>query len=102
VNRDSGTDSANGGWLRRLVRPRVYHISTLAYICVICFAVNCRRSNSQANANNTEQATGFSPPGNKEPYRAKEKYGTESVYDLRPSIQNKWFDISILVSREVA
>ena len=22
VNRDSGTDSANGGWLRRLVRPR--------------------------------------------------------------------------------
>ena len=21
VNRDSGTDSANGGWLRRLVRP---------------------------------------------------------------------------------
>ena len=24
VNRDSGTDSANGGWLRRLVRPQVY------------------------------------------------------------------------------
>jgi hypothetical protein len=23
VNRDSGTDSANGGWLRRLVRPRL-------------------------------------------------------------------------------
>jgi hypothetical protein len=23
VNRDSGTDSANGGWLRRLVRPLV-------------------------------------------------------------------------------
>jgi hypothetical protein len=22
VNRDSGTDSANGGWLQRLVRPR--------------------------------------------------------------------------------
>jgi hypothetical protein len=22
VNRDSGTDHANGGWLRRLVRPR--------------------------------------------------------------------------------
>ncbi len=22
VNRDSGTNSANGGWLRRLVRPR--------------------------------------------------------------------------------
>jgi hypothetical protein len=27
VNRDSGTDSANGGWLRRLVRPLVVHIS---------------------------------------------------------------------------
>src|ERR1039457_466305 len=25
VNRDSGTDSANGGWLRRLVRPHVSH-----------------------------------------------------------------------------
>ena len=25
VNRDSGTDSANGGWLRRLVRRLVYH-----------------------------------------------------------------------------
>ncbi len=25
VNRDSGTDSANGGWLRRLVRPTVSH-----------------------------------------------------------------------------
>src|SRR5665213_1293056 len=24
VNRDSGTDSANGGWLRRLVRHHVY------------------------------------------------------------------------------
>ena len=23
VNRDSGTDSANGGWIRRLVRPLV-------------------------------------------------------------------------------
>jgi len=27
VNRDSGTDSANGGWLRRLVRRLVCHIS---------------------------------------------------------------------------
>ena len=25
VNRDSGTDRANGGWLRRLVRPLVNH-----------------------------------------------------------------------------
>ena len=25
VNRDSGTDRANGGWLRRLVRPRLRH-----------------------------------------------------------------------------
>ena len=25
VNRDSGTASANGGWLRRLVRPLVNH-----------------------------------------------------------------------------
>ena len=25
VNRDSGTASANGGWLRRLVRPLVSH-----------------------------------------------------------------------------
>ena len=25
VNRDSGTDSANGGWLRRLVRPQHHH-----------------------------------------------------------------------------
>jgi hypothetical protein len=25
VNRDSGTDSANGGWLRRLVRPHRNH-----------------------------------------------------------------------------
>src|ERR1035437_4150926 len=25
VNRDSGTDSANGGWLRRLVRPQHRH-----------------------------------------------------------------------------
>jgi hypothetical protein len=25
VNRDSGTASANGGWLRRLVRPQAYH-----------------------------------------------------------------------------
>ena len=25
MNRDSGTDSANGGWLRRLVRPCVWH-----------------------------------------------------------------------------
>ncbi len=29
VNRDSGTDSANGGWLRRLVRPLVNHNSML-------------------------------------------------------------------------
>jgi hypothetical protein len=28
VNRDSGTDSANGGWLRRLVRQTV-HVSGL-------------------------------------------------------------------------
>src|ERR1039457_136941 len=28
VNRDSGTDSANGGWLRRLVRP--IHLPTNA------------------------------------------------------------------------
>ena len=28
VNRDSGTDSANGGWLRRLVRPSVSHLLT--------------------------------------------------------------------------
>ena len=27
MNRDSGTDSANGGWLRRLVRPRFRHIA---------------------------------------------------------------------------
>jgi hypothetical protein len=27
VNRDSGTASANGGWLRRLVRPRRNHNS---------------------------------------------------------------------------
>ena len=26
MNRDSGTDSANGGWLRRLVRPYVSHL----------------------------------------------------------------------------
>ncbi len=26
ANRDSGTDSANGGWLRRLVRPRSFDI----------------------------------------------------------------------------
>jgi hypothetical protein len=26
VNRDSGTASANGGWLRRLVRRLVYHV----------------------------------------------------------------------------
>ena len=25
VNRDSGTDSANGGWLRRLVRPTIHN-----------------------------------------------------------------------------
>ena len=25
VNRDSGTDSANGGWLRRLVRLRIFY-----------------------------------------------------------------------------
>src|ERR1035438_9648431 len=31
VNRDSGTESANGGWLRRLVRPRCcHHKSSLA------------------------------------------------------------------------
>src|ERR1035441_8648292 len=29
VNRDSGTASANGGWLRRLVRPLVNHNSML-------------------------------------------------------------------------
>ena len=29
VNRDSGTDSANGGWLRRLVRPRYCHKSKI-------------------------------------------------------------------------
>jgi hypothetical protein len=29
VNRDSGTDSANGGWLRRLVRPQCRHILIL-------------------------------------------------------------------------
>src|ERR1700722_4462167 len=27
VNRDSGTASANGGWLRRLVRRHIVHIS---------------------------------------------------------------------------
>jgi hypothetical protein len=27
VNRDSGTAMTNGGWLRRLVRPRLHHIS---------------------------------------------------------------------------
>jgi hypothetical protein len=26
VNRDSGTDSANGSWLRRLVRHRGFHL----------------------------------------------------------------------------
>src|ERR1017187_405896 len=26
VNRDSGTDSANGGWLQRLVRPRCVNL----------------------------------------------------------------------------
>jgi hypothetical protein len=26
VNRDSGTESANGGWLRRLVRQRTHNI----------------------------------------------------------------------------
>src|SRR5271170_1055037 len=30
VNRDSGTASANGGWLRRLVRP---HVSCYIYKC---------------------------------------------------------------------
>ena len=29
VNRDSGTDSANGGWLRRLVRRLVSHTKSL-------------------------------------------------------------------------
>ena len=29
VNRDSGTDSANGGWLRRLVRLRIFHTKRL-------------------------------------------------------------------------
>jgi hypothetical protein len=27
VNRDSGTESANGGWLRRLVRRLAFHIA---------------------------------------------------------------------------
>jgi hypothetical protein len=27
VNRDSGTDSTNGGWLRRLVRPNQSHLT---------------------------------------------------------------------------
>jgi len=31
VNRDSGTDSANGGWLRRLVRPRLHHLIKLNF-----------------------------------------------------------------------
>jgi len=31
VNRDSGTDSANGGWLRRLVRQRSHNISSAVY-----------------------------------------------------------------------
>jgi hypothetical protein len=31
VNRDSGTDSANGGWLRRLVRLWTRHTDFLAF-----------------------------------------------------------------------
>src|ERR1035441_2226760 len=31
VNRDRGTDSANGGWLRRLVRP--HHRPTISLLC---------------------------------------------------------------------
>ncbi len=31
VNRDSGTDSANGGWLRRLVRPRSHNLIKLNF-----------------------------------------------------------------------
>src|ERR1017187_3811947 len=37
VNRDSGTDSANGGWLRRLVRPHGHIISrTIVPTYIFC------------------------------------------------------------------
>ena len=33
VNRDSGTASANGGWLRRLVRPHGSHLDLASHLC---------------------------------------------------------------------
>ena len=58
VNRDSGTDSANGGWLRRLVRPHGHKISAnfgancvsqsgLKNIIPKLAADNCWQSNTQ-------------------------------------------------------
>jgi hypothetical protein len=50
VNRDSGTDSANGGWLRRLVRRQISHLTKInqtknpQYVRTKTPATNCQTS----------------------------------------------------------
>src|ERR1017187_8534165 len=65
VNRDSGTASANGGWLRRIVRPRghisqifLIQITLLTLILARCMARGC----SAISAGNCdERSTSYSP-----------------------------------------
>jgi len=53
VNRDSGTASANGGWLRRLVRPLVCHKTNHRFIKNVI--------------NTTDTKTTHNPPANLTP-----------------------------------
>ena len=66
VNRDSGTDSANGGWLRRLVRPR-RHILVLTFHDKNITAANTKMtdktSNGLVNSNVNSGLSGLIGPG---------------------------------------
>ena len=54
VNRDSGTDSANGGWLRRLVRPLAHFVKAgVSALCSGIFAIGDTEIDFNASANAT-------------------------------------------------
>ena len=63
VGRDSGTDSANGGWLRRLVRPRHHHKSLNFLIAFRKDATAKTTPSNPPNANKILATTEFQAVG---------------------------------------
>ena len=49
VNRDSGTDSGNGGWLRRLVR--LHSCSHLNVVKISCCSIGVRKTSARTPPN---------------------------------------------------